>query len=305
MIISVASGKGGTGKTTIAINLALSISKNTKKKKVSFFDCDVEEPNAHIFLKPTIELEHYVEIPIPQVDEEKCTYCGECARICHYHSILVLKDKVMIFPELCHGCGGCTLFCPAQAITEKGRIVGTVKRGSSGNMRFTSGLLYIGEMLSPTVIRSVKKYIEKDRISIIDSPPGTSCPFVESVKGSEFCILVTEPTPFGLNDLKITLQVIGELNIPVGVIINKSSDGQDIKIEEFCRNADVDILMKIPWDKEIAKGYSIGVPLIESHRKWQKKFNELFEIIKLKLSKAGTKGLKQGQKLGETAISNL
>lgn len=285
MIISVASGKGGTGKTTVAINLALSISG---EEGVSFFDCDVEEPNAHIFLKPAIEEVQDVEILVPQVDDDKCTYCGECARICQYHSILVLKDKVLVFPDLCHGCGGCTLLCPPKAISEKGRAVGKVQRGSSGRMKFTNGILSIGEVLSPAVIKEVKKHIEKDKVNIIDSPPGTSCPFVESVKGSGFCLLVTEPTLFGLNDLKIALQFIRELKIPFGVVINKSSYKQDEEMEQFCKDSGVEILMKIPWQREIAKSYSVGVPLVEADTEWKKKFRELFETIKLKVSQAGT-----------------
>ncbi len=283
MIISVASGKGGTGKTTIAVNLALSISSN--HQDVSFLDCDVEEPNAHIFLKPIIEEEHMVEIPVPQVDEKECTHCGECARICRYNAILALKDKIIIFPDLCHGCGGCMLLCPAKAISEKGRVVGKIKKGLSDSIQFTSGLLSTGEVLSPSVIREVKRYAKGNGVNIIDSPPGTSCPFVESVRKSDFCLLVTEPTPFGINDLKIALQVIRELKIPSGVVLNKSSDEYDVEIERFCTGENVEILMKIPWNREIAMRYSIGVPLVEDNEMWKRSFYELFEAIKSQLSR--------------------
>ncbi len=281
MIISVASGKGGTGKTTVAVNLALSISSH--HEDAIFLDCDVEEPNAHIFLKPFVEEETAVEIPVPQVDEKECTYCGECARICRYNAILALKDKIVIFPDLCHGCGGCTLLCPAKAISESGRVVGRIKKGWSDSIKFANGILSTGEVLSPAVIREVKRCSEESGVNIIDSPPGTSCPFVEAIRKSDFCLLVTEPTPFGINDLKIALQVVRELKIPSGVVLNKSSDEYDGDVERFCREETVKILMKIPWDREIARSYSLGVPLVADDEMWRKKFYELFLSIKSQL----------------------
>jgi len=201
MVISVASGKGGTGKTLVATNLALTLSD---KGKVQLLDCDVEEPNAHIFLRSPISQSQPVSILIPKVDETKCTYCGKCAEVCAYNAIAVLKDKVIVFPELCHGCGACSYLCPESAITEEGREIGVVERGSLGNLGFVQGRLTIGEPMAPPIIREVKRHIDLASMVIIDVSPGTSCPVVEAVRGSDFCLLVTEPTPFGLNDLPFT-----------------------------------------------------------------------------------------------------
>jgi len=198
MIISVASGKGGTGKTLVATSLALSLIDNYK---VQLLDCDVEEPNANILLRLDMKLSQPVYIPIPKVDETKCTYCGKCAEVCAYNAIAVLKEKVLVFPELCHGCGACSYLCAESAITEEGRQVGIVERGNSGNLELVQGKLAIGEAMAPPVIREVKKYLDPANMVIIDVSPGTSCPVVEAVEGSDFCLLVTEPTPFGLNDL--------------------------------------------------------------------------------------------------------
>jgi len=197
MIISIASGKGGTGKTTVAINLALALSD---AQSLKFLDCDVEEPNAHFFLKPKLSQKIPVSIPIPEINEEKCDLCGKCSEICEYNALAVLKDTVLVFAELCHGCGGCTLLCPKKAITEKDRPIGIMEIGSSGKINFIHGKLNIGEVMSPPLIREVKKQIKPSETVIIDAPPGTSCPVIETVKGSDFSLLVTEPTPFGLND---------------------------------------------------------------------------------------------------------
>ncbi len=280
MIIAVASGKGGTGKTTVSVSLALAVSEKTP---VSFFDCDVEEPNAHIFLKPKILRELDVEVPVPRIDEEHCTYCGECSRVCRYNAIITLKDRVLVFPELCHGCGGCTLLCPEKVIHEEGRVIGTVRRGEAGCISFTSGLLHAGEVLSPEVIRAAKEHIDGHRVNIIDCPPGTSCPVVESVKGSDFCVLVTEPTPFGLNDLKITIEVLGQLGIPFGVVINKSSPKYDGDMERFCKDSGIEVMLKIPWERSIAEAYSVGEALIHSDGAWTERFSDLFDRIRSRL----------------------
>ncbi|MFH1436869.1 MAG: ATP-binding protein [Pseudomonadota bacterium] len=282
MIISGASGKGGTGKTTVAVSLALSVSGEAD---IAFFDCDVEEPNAHIFLKPEMVASHNVEIPVPDINEKTCTHCGDCARICRYNAIIVMKDRVLVFDNLCHGCGGCTLLCPVEAIRETGKVIGTVQWGRAKGIAFTSGTLAMGEVLSPRVIKETKKLIDPNKVNIIDCPPGTSCPVVESVKGSSFCLLVTEPTPFGLNDLKISHEVLRELNIPSGVVINKASDRYDAKIEAFCESAGIDVLMKIPWDVSIARGYSEGIPLIDTAREWKERFAGLFKKVKRGISK--------------------
>lgn len=208
MVIAVASGKGGTGKTTVATNLALAISG---RYRVQFLDCDVEEPNAHIFLKPRIEHTETVAIPVPRVDREKCTYCGRCADVCPQHAIAVFPGQVLVFAELCHGCGACGLLCPQQAITEVGRPVGTVEVGKAGDVTFVQGRLKVGEAFAPPVVRAVKGKAGGHQVAIVDVAPGTSCPVVEALKGVDFCLLVTEPTPFGLHDLRLMVEVLEKL----------------------------------------------------------------------------------------------
>ncbi len=276
MIISVASGKGGTGKTLVATSLALSLSGNFK---VQLLDCDVEEPNAHILLPLALNQSRPVYIPIPKVDETKCTYCGRCAGVCAYNAIAVLKGKVLVFPELCHGCGACSYLCPESAITEEGRELGVVERGDSGNLELIQGRLAIGEAMAPPVIREVKKYIDPTKEVIVDVPPGTSCPVVEAVKGSDFCILVTEPTPFGLNDLSLAVEVVRKLGITCGVVINRVGVG-DEEVERYCHQQGIPILLKIPLDRNIAMFYSKGIPLIEGVPRWREEFLRLFQDIK-------------------------
>ncbi len=273
MILSVASGKGGTGKTTVAVNLALSL------KNVQFLDCDVEEPNAHLFLKPVIQNIESAGIPVPVIDKTKCTFCGRCVKACEFHAIAVLKKEILIFVELCHGCGGCALACPAKAISEKKREIGILRKGISNNkMEFIDGVLNTGEAMPVPLIREVKKKISPGRITIIDVPPGTSCPVVESVKGSDFCILVTEPTPFGLNDLILAAETMKKIQIPCGVIINRADLGND-EVELYCKKNRIPVLMQIPFDREIAELYSNGIPLINVKNQYRKKFKELFENI--------------------------
>ena len=274
MIVSIASGKGGTGKTTIATSLALSINSG-----VQFLDCDVEEPNAHIFLKPEIKQNKAISIPVPKIDESKCNFCGRCAQVCAYNALAVLKDKVLTFPTLCHGCGGCMLLCPQKAITEVDKEIGVVEIGNAGHLQFIHGKLNVGEVMSPPLIRAVKEYINPTRTVIIDAPPGTSCPVIEAVKGSDFCILVTEPTPFGLYDLTLAVEVLRKLKIPFGVVVNRSSLGDD-KVDSYCEKEHIQILMRIPFKKEIAVAYSKGIPLADEYPDFKERFNGLFEDIK-------------------------
>ena len=282
MIISVASGKGGTGKTLVATSLALSLSD---KCKVQLLDCDVEEPNAHIFLHSAINQSQAVFIPVPKIDEAKCTYCGECAEVCAYNAIAVLKNKVLVFPELCHGCGACSYLCPESAISEEGREVGMVEKGNLGEIEFIQGRLTIGEAMAPPVIREVKKHIDPAKEVIIDVPPGTSCPVIEAIKGSDFCLLVTEPTPFGLSDLSLAVEVTRKLGIPCGVIINRVGVG-DEKVEQYCQEQEIPILLKIPLDKQIAILYSKGIPLVEGMPGWKQDFLNLSQNIEEVVSAA-------------------
>lgn len=277
MIISVASGKGGTGKTTVAVNLSLALSQ---EDQVQFIDCDVEEPNAHLFLKPRILNRKEVLVQIPEVIEDRCTYCGRCAEVCAYKAIAVVKGAVLIFPELCHSCGGCSLFCPEKAIKEVGQRIGMMETGYSElGPSFVHGWLDIGQSMSPPLIREIKKQIEPGKQVIIDSPPGTSCPMVEAVKKSDFCLLVTEPTPFGLNDLKLSVETLRMMKIPLGVVINKAGIG-DSGLEEYCQQEKIPILMKIPFDREIAIAYSEGITIWEAKPAFREKFASLFAQIK-------------------------
>ena len=275
MIISIASGKGGTGKTLVATSLAISLAE---KRKVQLLDCDVEEPNDHIFIKPAFTKREMAFIPVPIVDEEKCTHCGECSRVCVYHALAVLKTKVMTFHELCHGCGACAYLCPEDAITEEPREIGTIEFASHNGIDFVQGKLNVGEAMAPPVIRQVKRHINSDGIAIIDASPGTSCPVVEAVKGSDFCLLVTEPTPFGLNDLILAIGAVQMLGIPCGVLINRSGTSDD-QIEDYCHQENIPLLMKIPLDIEIARLYSRGTPLVEGVPQWRGRFIELFDKI--------------------------
>jgi MinD superfamily P-loop ATPase len=282
MIISIASGKGGTGKTTVAVNLALFLSGG-KSQNLQFLDCDVEEPNAGIFLKPKIEQRRPVSLPVPEVDLKKCSFCGECAKVCAYNAIVVLKKEVLTFPELCHGCGGCSLLCPEKAISEREREIGVLEAGKAGSIEFVQGRLNIGEPMATPLIRAVKKAAPSDSITIIDVPPGTSCPVIEAVSGSDFCLLVTEPTPFGLHDLKLAVELLRKLNIKHGVLINRAGVG-DEKVNEYCEKEEVPIMAQIPFDREIAVLYSRGIPLWTKGEHYREIFRKLWKLIESQVS---------------------
>jgi MinD superfamily P-loop ATPase len=272
LIISIASGKGGTGKTTVAVNLALSL------EDVQLLDCDVEEPNVHLLFHPKIIEEESVYVSTPQVDEELCDHCGKCSEFCQFNALFGTPEKVLFFPELCHSCGGCMFVCPRNAITEKNVEVGVIKRGADEGVELVYGELNVGEPMSVPVIKDVKKQIKSRKTVIIDSPPGASCPVIESVYGSDYCLLVSEPTPFGLHDLKIMVQVLEKLNIPFGVIINRAGVG-DKKIYDHCEEKGIPILLEIPFQRKIAVLYSSGVPFVVKMPEWKRKFQLLMDDI--------------------------
>lgn len=286
MIITVASGKGGTGKTTVAVSLALSLANNGERAAENqplLLDCDVEEPNVALFLRPTIQQSWDVGLLIPRVDHEKCTFCGRCAEVCQYHAIAVVGQKVLVFPELCHGCGSCTLNCEPGAISEVLNVLGTIDHGRAGPVEFGQGTLNIGQPMSVPIIRQLKKkFIPSDhnrRPIILDASPGAACPVVESMRDADVVLLVTEPTPFGLHDLKVAVEVArDEMNLPVAVVINRYGVG-DQGVEEYCAAENIPILMRIPLDRRIAEAYSEGIPPVEALPEYRKKFVALYAAI--------------------------
>ena len=282
MKIAIASGKGGTGKTTVATNLALAASD--EGMDVAYMDCDVEEPNGALFLKPEFDDEMPVEVSVPEIDDAKCVGCGKCGEICQFNAIAVMLKKVFLFPELCHGCAGCWLVCPTGAIAEARRATGRLEMGSAGKIKFIHGLLNVGEAMSPPVIRGVKSHAPQCDLLIIDSPPGTSCPVIESVRGADYVILVTEPTPFGLNDLKLAIDMIKALKLTFGVVINRADAG-DLKTREYCREFGIEILAEIPDDRRVAVAYSRGDTAYHSIPEYRDIFNSLLERIVIVVDK--------------------
>ncbi len=276
MRIAIASGKGGTGKTTVATNLAYVASRNGQS--VAYLDCDVEEPNGHIFLKPEITHREPIGILVPRVDEDKCSLCGKCGEICQYSAIVCLGKKVLVYPELCHACGGCNLVCPDDAITEVPREMALLESGRAGAIRFVQGTLNIGEAMSPPVIKAVKAAVPNVDLVITDAPPGTSCPVIESIRDCDFVLLVTEPTPFGLNDLKLAVEMVRALKLPFGVLINRADVG-DRGVHLYCRKERIKVLAEIPDDRRIAEAYSRGELVCEVLPDYQSLFAHLLKDV--------------------------
>ncbi len=251
---AVASGKGGTGKTTVAVSLALLLAE--QGCAVHYLDCDVEEPNGHIFLKPVIAESFPASIPVPVVDPQKCTACGACAKVCEYNAMAVLKTA-LVFPELCHGCGGCTLACPAGAIQEQPRPMGVVEQGQAGPLGFIQGRINVGEPMSPPLIRAVIKVAPANGVAILDAPPGTACPVVTTLRAADYVLLVTEPTPFGLNDLRLAVDLTRQLGRPCGIVVNRA-DAENDAVQAYCQAERLEVLAEIPDDRTVAEAYSRG-----------------------------------------------
>jgi MinD superfamily P-loop ATPase len=307
MRIVVASGKGGTGKTTVATSLALSVGDS-----VRFMDCDVEAPNAALFLKPKLDTRKEVGIQLPVVDESLCTHCGKCAEVCEFHAIAVIGKKILVFPELCHGCGSCMLVCPEKAISERLDVMGVLESGlTATGMEFAQGVMNVGEPMAVPIIRELKKWNfsslrgvvspeaipsssgrllrrgerppRNDIIEIRDSPPGASCPVVETMRGADFILLVTEPTPFGLHDLKQVVGITRELGIPAGVVVNRDGIG-DNAVEAYCAEAGIPILLRIPMERRFAEAIASGKTLVDAAPEYRPVFQSLLQDISARVA---------------------
>ncbi|OGR63010.1 MAG: hypothetical protein A2X34_04280, partial [Elusimicrobia bacterium GWC2_51_8] len=257
MKLSIASGKGGTGKTSLATAMARALGPG-----VALLDCDVEEPDCALFLKPEIESETDFSVSVPVIDAAKCRAHGRCQQVCEYNAIKLFNGKPFLFEHMCHSCGGCVLSCPEHAITEKPHAAGKIRRGRSGDLFFADGLMNIGEPSPVRLIKAVKKLAPSCGDVIIDCPPGTSCPMINAVTGSDFCLLVSEPTPFGLSDLKLAVETLKKIKVPHALVINRYDLG-DGAMEAWCAQKGVKILLKISFDREIAVAYSRGKTMLE------------------------------------------
>ena len=276
MKVAVASGKGGTGKTTVAVNLANLIKEDYQ---VYLLDCDVEEPNAHLFLKPSFEKSYPQTVPVPQVNQDNCDYCGRCSEVCAFNALAILKKKILFYEHMCHSCGSCIYFCPREAMVEVPREIGLMEVGFYRVMGFVHGILNIGEAMAPPLIKEVKKYQDRAQVTVIDVPPGTSCPVVASLKNIDFCLIVTEATPFGLNDMDLLVQLLKEMKVPYGVVLNRADLGDD-GVEKFCEREKIPLFLKLPFDREIARLNAEGVSLIEEIPWVREAFKDLWSGMK-------------------------
>jgi MinD superfamily P-loop ATPase len=273
MTIAIASGKGGTGKTTVAVNLA-----RIFESPVQLLDCDVEEPNVQLFLKGESPIQEIVTIPMPEVDASLCNACGECSRVCVYNAIVALNSPAIVFPELCRGCCGCILVCPQKAIRETERRIGVIEVRKAGNITLIEGRLDVGGIMASFLIRRVKSRLQSGIPAIMDASPGTSCPVIATLRGSDYVLLVTEPTPFGLHDLALSMEVVGQLKIPFGVVISRVGIGDD-RVHTFCRDKNIPILLEIPDDRRIAEAYSRGDLVVDAFPEYRAQFKRLLEQV--------------------------
>jgi len=279
--LSILSGKGGTGKTTLAVNLALALDN------VQLLDADVEEPNDYLFISPEIEEKEMESVMrlIPEVDDDKCTACRKCVDFCEYNALAMMLDKVLVFEEVCHSCGGCKIVCPENAITEKERELGKLRHDSQDSIDFWQGELNTGEEKAVPVIEKLKTKIDRNKKVIIDSPPGTTCPTIEAINDTDFTVVVTEPSSFGLHDLKMVVEMLNEIKQPFAVVINRAEAETDYLIEDYCAENGINILLKIPFSRKIAELYSNGIPFVNQIEGWQDEFKKLYKEIRKEASK--------------------
>ncbi len=273
MKIAVASGKGGTGKTTLAVNLAL-----VAEGAVRLLDCDVEEPNAHLFLKADVKNQRVVSLSVPEIDETRCDGCAKCSDACAFHALVSFGTVPVFAPEMCHGCGVCKRVCPQKAIREVERRIGVVDIAQAGSIELVQGRLDIGVALAPPLIRAVKEEAKGDLV-IIDAPPGTSCPVIAAIRDADFVTLVTEPTPFGLNDLRLAVEVVRKLGLPFGVVINRAVS-DDTFVRPYLQKENISVLTEIPDDRRIAEAYAKGTPIIEALPEYKELFVSLLKKIR-------------------------
>jgi len=277
MRIAVASGKGGTGKTTLSVALVQACDE-----PICYVDCDVEEPNGFLFLRPENIVQQPVPVLIPEVDKERCTGCGACSEICEFNAVVAVAGRALVFPELCHSCGGCAEVCPEGAMVEKPVKIGTVSTGTSGCFQTLEGSLNVGQMMAPPVIRAAKKEIPPEVLTVIDCPPGTACPMITAVRGADFVLLVTEPTPFGLNDLTLAVETLRGMELPFGVVINRADAG-DNRVVAYCRVEKILALLQIPESRKIAEALSRGEGLLTAKPALKAEFQELIQTIQKKV----------------------
>jgi len=277
MRIAIASGKGGTGKSTVSTNFAYLLSEIYDD--VAIIDCDVEEPNCHIFLKPVVEKTETSYLSVPEINRGLCNGCGKCTDICQFNSLALVKNKVIVFPELCHSCGGCWLICPVNAIFQGKREIGIIEKGISEKLHFIQGKLRIGEAMSPPLIKAAKKEGLQHNIQILDCPPGTSCPVIMAVNDADYIVMVTEPTPFGLYDLKLAVDVMKELNKDFGIVINRSGEN-DFLIEDYAKTENIPVLTRINDDRRIAECYSKGELAVKELPEYKEAFKPLIDVVR-------------------------
>ncbi|MCF7927646.1 MAG: ATP-binding protein [Spirochaetales bacterium] len=292
MTISIASGKGGTGKTTIATSLALAVADQAKDDKtvnVRLIDVDVEEPNSALFLNPeyTDQTDH--NMLVPRVKEDKCTSCGICVKTCAYGALALLKDQLLVFDKMCHSCGACLIACPEDALFEEPRPIGRINRGRSGNLAFTEGRLNTGEALAPPIVRGLKDEINSEEISILDAPPGTSCSMVAAIRKSDYALLVTEDSPFGLHDLELAVDVVRDLEVPFSVFINREEE-ENQQVRPWCEQRNIDVIGALPYSEDVARAYSRGEPVVEALPEYRKLFLDVFHDINKRIAAPGQRG---------------